>query len=184
MKLENHYRDMQDMEFTIQEGKLYFLQTRNGKRTAPAAIQIACDLVDEGMIDLVDEGMITPEEAVCRIEAKSLDQLLHPTFDAESLKAGEVIGSALPASPGAAAGKVYFTAEEAKAAHEAGERVVLVRLETSPEDIEGMHASEGILTVRGGMTSHTQPLLLVVWEPAVYPDAARSRSTKKKNGSH
>ena len=146
MKLENHYRDMQDMEFTIQEGKLYFLQTRNGKRTAPAAIQIACDLVDE--------GMITPEEAVCRIEAKSLDQLLHPTFDAESLKAGEVIGSALPASPGAAAGKVYFTAEEAKAAHEAGERVVLVRLETSPEDIEGMHASEGILTVRGGMTSH------------------------------
>ena len=146
MKLENHYRDMQDMEFTIQEGKLYFLQTRNGKRTAPAAIQIACDLVDE--------GMITPEEAVCRIEAKSLDPLLHPTFDADSLKAGEVIGSALPASPGAAAGKVYFTAEEAKAAHEEGERVVLVRLETSPEDIEGMHASEGILTVRGGMTSH------------------------------
>ena len=146
MKLENHYRDMQDMEFTIQEGKLYFLQTRNGKRTAPAAIQIACDLVDE--------GMITPEEAVCRIEAKSLDQLLHPTFNADALKAGEVIGSALPASPGAAAGKVYFTADEAKAAHEKGERVILVRLETSPEDIEGMHASEGILTVRGGMTSH------------------------------
>ncbi|MEY8336761.1 pyruvate, phosphate dikinase [Lachnospiraceae bacterium 62-35] len=146
MKLENHYRDMQDMEFTIQEGKLYFLQTRNGKRTAQAAIQIACDLVDE--------GMITPEEAVCRIEAKSLDQLLHPTFDAAALKAGEVIGSALPASPGAAAGKVYFTADEAKEAHEKGERVILVRLETSPEDIEGMHASEGILTVRGGMTSH------------------------------
>ena len=146
MKLENHYRDMQDMEFTIQEGKLYFLQTRNGKRTAQAAIQIACDLVDE--------GMITPEEAVCRIEAKSLDQLLHPTFDVAALKAGEVIGSALPASPGAAAGKVYFTADEAKAAHEKGERVILVRLETSPEDIEGMHASEGILTVRGGMTSH------------------------------
>ena len=146
MKLENHYRDMQDMEFTIQEGKLFFLQTRNGKRTAPAAIQIACDLVDE--------GMITPEEAVCRIDAKSLDQLLHPTFDAAALKAGEVIGSALPASPGAAAGKVYFTADEAKAAHEKGERVILVRLETSPEDIEGMHASEGILTVRGGMTSH------------------------------
>ena len=144
--LENHYRDMQDMEFTIQEGKLYFLQTRNGKRTAPAAIQIACDLVDE--------GKITPEEAVLRIEAKSLDQLLHPTFDAAALKAGEVIGSALPASPGAAAGKVYFTADEAKAAHEKGERVILVRLETSPEDIEGMHASEGILTVRGGMTSH------------------------------
>ena len=145
-KLEDHYRDMQDMEFTIQEGKLYFLQTRNGKRTAPAALQIACDLVDE--------GKITPEEAVCRIEAKSLDQLLHPTFDAAALKAGEVIGSALPASPGAAAGKVYFTAEEAKAHHEAGERVILVRLETSPEDIEGMHAAEGILTVRGGMTSH------------------------------
>ena len=146
MELENHYRDMQDMEFTIQEGKLYFLQTRNGKRTAPAAIKIACDLVDE--------GKITPEEAVCRIDAKSLDQLLHPTFDPAALKAGTVIGSALPASPGAAAGKVYFTADEAKAAHEKGERVILVRLETSPEDIEGMHASQGILTVRGGMTSH------------------------------
>ncbi|MCI9099083.1 MAG: pyruvate, phosphate dikinase [Lachnospiraceae bacterium] len=145
-KLEGHYRDMQDMEFTIQEGKLYFLQTRNGKRTAQAALQIACDLVDE--------GKITKEEAVTRIEAKSLDQLLHPTFDADALKAGEVIGEALPASPGAAAGKVYFTADEAKAAHEAGERVVLARLETSPEDIEGMHAAEGILTVRGGMTSH------------------------------
>ena len=147
-KLENHYRDMQDMEFTIEEGRLYFLQTRNGKRTAPAAINIACDLVDE--------GMITPEEAVCRIEAKSLDQLLHPTFDAEALKAGEVIGTALPASPGAAAGKVYFNAEEAKAAGKGGrgERVILVRLETSPEDIEGMHASQGVLTVRGGMTSH------------------------------
>ena len=148
MKLENHFRDMQDMEFTIEEGKLYFLQTRNGKRTAPAAIQIACDLVDE--------GMITPEEAVCRIEAKSLDQLLHPTFVPEALKAGEVIGSALPASPGAAAGKVYFTADEAKDAGKGGrgERVILVRLETSPEAIEGMHAAQGILTVRGGMTSH------------------------------
>ena len=146
MKLENHYRDMQDMEFTIQEGKLFFLQTRNGKRTAQAALQIACDLVDE--------GMITEEEAVCRIEAKSLDQLLHPTFNKDALAQGQVIGSALPASPGAAAGKVYFTAEEAKAAHEKGERVILVRLETSPEDIEGMHAAEGILTVRGGMTSH------------------------------
>ncbi|MCJ7835670.1 pyruvate, phosphate dikinase [Cuneatibacter sp. NSJ-177] len=145
-KLETHYRDMQDMEFTIQEGKLYFLQTRNGKRTAQAALQIACDLVDE--------GMITPEEAVCRIDAKSLDQLLHPTFDKDALKAGKVLGEALPASPGAAAGKVYFTAEDAKAHHEAGERVILVRLETSPEDIEGMHAAEGILTVRGGMTSH------------------------------
>ena len=148
MKLENHYRDMQDMEFTIQEGKLFFLQTRNGKRTAPAAIQIACDLVDE--------GKITPEEAVLRIEAKSLDQLLHPTFDTAALKAGEVIGSALPASPGAAAGKVYFTADDAKEAGKGGrgERVILVRLETSPEDIEGMHAAQGILTVRGGMTSH------------------------------
>ena len=147
-KLEDHYRDMQDMEFTIQEGKLYFLQTRNGKRTAPAAIQIACDLVDE--------GMITKEEAVLRIEAKSLDQLLHPTFDKDSLKEGEVIGEALPASPGAAAGKVVFTAEEAKELGKGGkgERVVLVRLETTPEDIEGMVAAQGILTVRGGMTSH------------------------------
>ena len=147
-KLEDHYRDMQDMEFTIQEGKLYFLQTRNGKRTAAAAIQIACDLVDE--------GMITKEEAVLRIEAKSLDQLLHPTFDAAALKNGEVIGSALPASPGAAAGKVVFTAEEAKelGIGGKGERVILVRLETTPEDIEGMVAAQGILTVRGGMTSH------------------------------
>ena len=146
-RLEEHYRDMQDMEFTIQEGRLFFLQTRNGKRTAPAAIKIACDLVDE--------GKITPEEAVMRIEAKSLDQLLHPTFVASALKNGEVIGQALPASPGAAAGKVYFTAEDAKNAHEdRGEAVILVRLETSPEDIEGMHAAEGILTVRGGMTSH------------------------------
>ena len=147
-KLENHYHDMQDMEFTIEEGKLYFLQTRNGKRTAPAAIKIACDLVDEGQID--------EQEAVLRIEAKSLDQLLHPMFDSESLKQGEVIGSALPASPGAAAGKVVFSAEDAKRQGKGGEgeRVVLVRLETTPEDIEGMVASQGILTVRGGMTSH------------------------------
>ena len=145
-RLEDHYCDMQDMEFTIQEGNLFFLQTRNGKRTAAAAMKIACDLVDE--------GRITPEEAVLRIDAKSLDQLLHPTFDPAALKNGEEIGQALPASPGAAAGKIYFTAEEAKAAHEAGEKVILVRQETSPEDIEGMHASEGILTVRGGMTSH------------------------------
>ena len=145
-KLEKHYRDMQDMEFTIEEGKLFFLQTRNGKRTAHAAIQIACDLVDE--------GMITPEEAVCRIEAKSLDQLLHPVFDAAALKNGEQIGEALPASPGAAAGRVYFNADDAVAAHTAGSRVILVRQETSPEDIEGMHAAEGVLTMRGGMTSH------------------------------
>ena len=145
-KLEAHYKDMQDMEFTNEDGNLFFLQTRNGKRTAGAAIQIACDLVDE--------GMITPEEAVCRIEAKSLDQLLHPNFDVDALKKGEVIGQALPASPGAAAGKVYFNAEDAVLAHERDERVILVRLETSPEDIEGMHAAEGVLTVRGGMTSH------------------------------
>ena len=144
--LENHYKDMQDMEFTIEDKKLYFLQTRNGKRTAPAALQIACDLVDE--------GKITKEQAIARIEAKSLDQLLHPGFDVKALKAAAPVGKALPASPGAAAGKVYFTAEDAKNHHEKGERVILVRLETSPEDIEGMHAAEGILTVRGGMTSH------------------------------
>ena len=144
--LEEHYRDMQDMEFTIQEGKLYFLQTRNGKRTAPAALRIACELVDE--------GKITKEEAVSRIDAKALDQLLHPNFDQAALKAALPIGEALPASPGAAAGKVYFDAEMAKLHHEAGLKVILVRLETSPEDIEGMHAAEGILTARGGMTSH------------------------------
>ena len=147
-RLENHYKDMQDMEFTIQEGKLYFLQTRSGKRTAPAAIKIACDLVDE--------GMISSEEAVLRIDAKSLDQLLHPMFDQDALAQGKVIGEALPASPGAAAGKVYFTAEDAKKAGKGGkgEKVILVRLETTPEDIEGMVASQGVLTVRGGMTSH------------------------------
>ncbi|MBO4375573.1 MAG: pyruvate, phosphate dikinase [Lachnospiraceae bacterium] len=145
-KLENHYRDMQDMEFTIEEEKLYFLQTRNGKRTAAAALQIACDLVDEGKITL--------KEAVMRIEPKSLDQLLHPNFDPEAIKKAKVVGSALPASPGAAAGRIYFTAADAVAAHKAGQRTILVRLETSPEDIEGMHSSEGVLTVRGGMTSH------------------------------
>lgn len=145
-RLEDHYKDMQDMEFTIQEGKLYFLQTRNGKRTAQAAINIACDLVDT--------GKITPEEAVMRIEAKSMDQLLHPTFDPEALKKGKVLGHALPASPGSGAGRIYFTAEAAKNAANRGERVILVRRETSPEDIEGMHASQGILTQRGGMTSH------------------------------
>ena len=144
--LENHYHDMQDMEFTVENGKLYFLQTRNGKRTAAAALRIA--------VDLVAEGQITEEEAVLRVEPKQLDQLLHPMFDAKALKAAKVIGKALPASPGAAAGKVYFTAEDAKEAGEAGERVILVRLETSPEDIEGMAAARGILTVRGGMTSH------------------------------
>ena len=147
-KLENHYKDMQDMEFTIEDGKLYFLQTRNEKRTAAAAIKIACDLVDEGMID--------EKEAVMRIEAKSLDQLLHPTFNKDALSKGEVVGEALPASPGAATGKIVFTAEEAKELGIGGkeEKVILVRLETTPEDIEGMVASQGILTVRGGMTSH------------------------------
>ena len=145
-KLEQHYKDMQDMEFTIEDGKLYMLQTRNGKRTAAAALKVAVDLVDEGMID--------EKEAVCRVEPKQLDSLLHPTFDAEALKKAAVIGKGLAASPGAACGKVVFTAEEAKEWHERGEKVVLVRLETSPEDIEGMQVSEGILTVRGGMTSH------------------------------
>ena len=145
-RLEKHYKDMQDMEFTIENGKLYMLQTRNGKRTAAAALKIAVDLVDEGMID--------EEEAVLRVEPKQLDALLHPQFDAEAVKKAEVIGKGLAASPGAACGKVVFTAEDAKAWHDNGEKVVLVRLETSPEDIEGMQAAEGILTVRGGMTSH------------------------------
>lgn len=144
--LENHYRDMQDMEFTVENGKLYMLQTRNGKRTAPAALKIACDLVDEGMID--------EKKAVAMIEPRTLDTLLHPQFDAKALKAAAPIGKALAASPGAAAGKIVFTAEDAKAWAERGEKVVLVRLETSPEDIEGMMAAQGILTVRGGMTSH------------------------------
>ena len=144
--LETHYRDMQDMEFTIENGKLYMLQTRNGKRTATAAIKIACDLVDE--------GMISKEEAVCMVEPKQLDALLHPQFDAKALKAAKEIGTGLAASPGAACGKVVFTAEEATEEGKKGEKVVLVRLETSPEDIEGMNHAQGILTVRGGMTSH------------------------------
>ncbi len=144
--LENHYKDMQDMEFTIENGKLYMLQTRNGKRTAAAALKVA--------VDLVDEGMITEEEAVLRVEPKQLDSLLHPMFDAKALKEAKPIGQGLAASPGAACGQVVFTAEEAKEWKERGQKVVLVRLETSPEDIEGMVASEGILTVRGGMTSH------------------------------
>ena len=147
-RLENHYKDMQDMEFTIEDGKLYMLQTRNGKRTAAAALKIAVDLVDEGMIDT--------REAVLRVEPKQLDSLLHPQFDAAALKAAEVIGKGLAASPGAACGQVVFTAEDAKEAVESGKmkKVVLVRLETSPEDIEGMQVAQGILTVRGGMTSH------------------------------
>ena len=144
--LEDHYRDMQDMEFTVEHGKLYMLQTRNGKRTAPAALKIACDLVDE--------GMISKEEAVCMVEPKQLDALLHPQFDSKALKAAKEIGTGLAASPGAACGKVVFTAEEATEEGKKGEKVVLVRLETSPEDITGMKSAQGILTVRGGMTSH------------------------------
>ena len=144
--LENHYRDMQDMEFTVEHGKLYMLQTRNGKRTAKAALKIACDLVDE--------GMRTEEEAVAMIDPRNLDTLLHPQFDAKALKAATPIGKGLGASPGAACGQIVFTAEDAEAWNAAGKKVVLVRLETSPEDITGMKASQGILTVRGGMTSH------------------------------
>ena len=145
-KLENHYRDMQDMEITIEEGKLYFLQTRNGKRTAQAALKIA--------VDLVESGMLTKEEAILKVEPAQLDTLLHPAFHTEDLKKATPIAKGLPASPGAACGKIAFTAEEAKDRNEKGESVVLVRLETSPEDIEGMIAAKGILTVRGGMTSH------------------------------
>ena len=144
--LEDHYRDMQDMEFTVEHGKLYMLQTRNGKRTAPAALKIACDLVDE--------GMISEQQAVAMIDPRNLDTLLHPQFDAAALKASTPVGKALPASPGAACGKIVYTAEDAKEWAARGEKVVLVRLETSPEDIEGMKAAQGILTVRGGMTSH------------------------------
>ncbi len=144
--LENHYRDMQDMEFTVENKKLYMLQTRNGKRTAQAALKIACDLVDE--------GMRTEEEAVLMIDPRNLDTLLHPQFDAKALKAATPIGKGLGASPGAACGKIVFSAEDAEAWKARGEKVVLVRLETSPEDITGMKASQGILTVRGGMTSH------------------------------
>ena len=144
--LEAHYKDMQDMEITIEEGKLYFLQTRNGKRTAQAALKIA--------VDLVEDGTLTKEEAILKVEPKQLDTLLHPAFDVEELKKAEVVAKGLPASPGAACGKIAFTADESKERAEKGEKVVLVRLETSPEDIEGMIAAEGILTIRGGMTSH------------------------------
>ena len=145
-RLEKHYSDMQDMEFTIENGKLYMLQTRNGKRTAAAALKVA--------VDLVDEKMITEEEAVLRVEPKQLDSLLHPQFDTAAIKKAKAIGKGLAASPGAACGKVVFSAEDAKEWHERGEKIVLVRLETSPEDIEGMAVAQGILTVRGGMTSH------------------------------
>ena len=144
--LENHYKDMQDMEFTIENGKLFMLQTRNGKRTAHAALKIA--------VDLVNEGMITKEEAILKVEPKQLDQLLHPNFDEEALKAGKVIAKGLAASPGAGTGKIYFTASDVSAAKNRGEETILVRLETSPEDIQGMNDANGILTIRGGMTSH------------------------------
>ena len=144
--LENHYRDMQDMEFTIENGKLFMLQTRNGKRTAQAALKIA--------VDLVNEGMITKEEALLKVEPKQLDQLLHPAFDAESLKSAKVVAKGLAASPGAGCGKIYFSAQDVSAAKANGEKTLLVRLETSPEDIQGMNDAEGILTIRGGMTSH------------------------------
>ncbi len=145
-KLENHYKNMQDMEFTIENGKLFMLQTRNGKRTAQAALKIACDMVDEGLINT--------DEALMMVEPQQLDSLLHPMFDADALAAAEAVTSALPASPGAGSGQIVFSAEEAKEEAEKGKKVILVRLETSPEDIEGMAVSQGILTVRGGMTSH------------------------------
>ena len=145
-KLENHYRDMQDMEFTIERGKLYMLQTRSGKRTAAAALKIA--------VDMVNEGLITKEEAVLRVDPRQLDTLLHPTFEPKALKAAKPIAKGLPASPGAATGQIYFTAEDAAEAAKNGQKVILVRAETSPEDIEGMYAAQGILTSRGGMTSH------------------------------
>jgi len=157
-KLENHYKDMQDMEFTIEKGKLYMLQTRNGKRTAAAALKIACDLVSE--------GLITKEEALLQIDPKALDSLLHPQFEPAALKAAKPIGAGLPASPGAACGRVVFSAEDAVEWSNRGETVILARLETSPEDIEGMNVAAGILTVRGGMTS-TPPLLPAAWAVAV-----------------
>ena len=164
-RLENYYKDMQDMEFTIEDGKLFMLQTRNGKRTAQAALQIACDLVDEGVID--------EKTAVLRVEPKQLDTLLHPQFDAAALKAAEAIGKGLAASPGSACGRVVFSAEEAeeKVKDDAWKKVVLVRLETSPEDIVGMQVSQGILTVRGGMTSHAA-VVARAWAPAASPAAA------------
>jgi pyruvate,orthophosphate dikinase len=144
LQLENHYKDMQDIEFTVQKGKLYMLQTRSGKRTAPAALKMA--------VDMVSEKLITKEDAILRLDAASLDQLLHPMLDPKAER--DVIGKGLPASPGAASGIAVFTADEAERRANSGEDVILVRIETSPEDIHGMHAARGILTTRGGMTSH------------------------------
>ena len=173
--LENHYHDMQDMEFTVENGKLYMLQTRNGKRTPAAALRIACDLVDE--------GQISEKQAVAMIDPRSLDTMLHPQFDGDVLKNTPVIGQALAASPGAASGKVVFSAEDAKEWAARGEKVVLVRLETSPEDIEGMKAAQGILTVRGGMTSHAA-VVAVVWVSAAFPAALKSRWTRTQRSLH
>ena len=172
--LESHYRDMQDMEFTIEDKKLFMLQTRNGKRTAAAALKIACDLVDEGVIN--------EKEAVLMIDPKSLDALLHPQFEAGALKKAKPIGMGLAASPGAASGKAVFTAEDAKEWASMGEKVILVRLETSPEDIEGMAAAQGILTVRGGMTSHAASSP-GAWAPAASRAAAPSRWMKRTRRS-
>ena len=172
--LEDHYRDMQDMEFTVENGKLYMLQCRSGKRTAQAALKIACDLVDEGMID--------EKKAVSMIDPRNLDTLLHPQFDAAVLKKAPAIAKALPASPGAACGKIVFSAEDAKEWKERGEKVVLVRLETSPEDIEGMKASQGILTVRGGMTSHAAVVARGMGKCCV-SGAARSTWTRRTRSS-
>src|SRR6185369_3445791 len=156
-KLETHYRDMQDIEFTVEKGRLYMLQTRNGKRTAKAALKVA--------VDLASEGLITREEAVMRIEPGSLDQLLHPTIDPSAER--RVIASGLPASPGAASGEIVFSSEEAENLKSQGRKVILVRVETSPEDIHGMHAAEGILTTRGGMTSHAAVVARGMGKPCV-----------------
>ena len=163
---------MQDMEFTIERGKLFMLQTRNGKRTAQAALKIA--------VDLVEENMITREEALMKVDPKQLDTLLHPQFEPKALKAAKPVAKGLPASPGAATGKIYFSADDAAKAFKNGEQVILVRVETSPEDIEGMHVSQGILTGRGGMTSMLL-LLQEVWADAVLLDAVKLQLKKKRN---
>src|SRR5215211_5622844 len=155
--LEKHYRDMQDMEFTVEKGKLWMLQTRNGKRTAKAALRIA--------VDLASEGLISEEEAVNRVDPAALDQLLHPTIDPKAER--RILASGLPASPGAASGEIVFSSDEAEAARKAGRKVILVRVETSPEDIHGMHAAEGILTTRGGMTSHAAVVARGMGKPCV-----------------
>jgi pyruvate,orthophosphate dikinase len=155
--LERHYRDMQDMEFTVEKGKLWMLQTRNGKRTAKAALRIA--------VDLASEGLISQDEAVGRVDPQALDQLLHPTIDPKAER--KILATGLPASPGAASGEIVFSSDDAEAAKKAGRKVILVRVETSPEDIHGMHAAEGILTTRGGMTSHAAVVARGMGKPCV-----------------